>query len=159
MAKNSKIRGWVYSKIGTPKNQLFLKSLSHPCHSLSLMFQSSPQITPCLFSLLCHQSKSDKVFLDKRPTSLGLLSYMCITPYPIPEFHFWTVKSKNKTDLHFMTYWHQLDVRCYVSFKVQTFYCEKILFVWLKRRRSSIVNIDTLLSYWEVFCNITEGSC
>ena len=135
MAKNSKIRVWGYLKIGTPKNQLFLKSLSHSCHSLSLMFQISPQITPCPFFPLCHRSKSDKVFLDKSPTSLGLISFMCITLYPMPDFHFWTVKSKNKTDLHFMTSWHQLDVRSYVSFKVQTFYFEKILFVWLKRRR------------------------
>ena len=129
------------------------------------MFQSSPQITPCPFSLLCHRSKSEKVFLDKRPTILGLISYMCITPYPLPEFHFWTAKSKNKTDLHFMTYWHQLDVRCYVSFKVQTFYCEKITFcltktekmVNSKYRYFAIILRGVLQYYWRELLKMLGG--
>lgn len=41
------------------------------------------------------------------------------------------------------TSWHQLDVKCYVNFKAQKFRFEKILYIWLGRRR--------WVFYWEIF--------
>ena len=65
------------------------------------------------------------------------------------------------------TSWHQLDVRCYVNFKFKNSVLKRyFIFDWkredgvwfLWRRFFAKVNIGSLPTYWEVFCQVAEGS-
>ena len=56
------------------------------------------------------------------------------------------------------TSWHQLDVRCYVNFKVQKFCFEKILYIWLEKRRWCVVSLKVFCkSKYRFSANLLRG--
>ena len=144
------------SKIRSPK-----KSASfEPFPPLSLFVTNISSPLPPF-----HRSKVT-VFADKLWVFLSSisLSFIFIKKYHIPDFHFRTFKWTKHNWL--VLQWHQLDVRCYVNFKIQKFCFEKILYIWLERRRGYFcrrffakAHIGTLQANWEVLCKIAEGSC
>ena len=119
---------WGHAKITSLKNWQFL-SPHHHFHSFALIFQT---LYPC------HQAKSNKLFLDKRSVKVYSLFniILCITQYPIPGFHFWTVKQQNTFDLYFIA-----SIRHQMLSQLQS---SKILLMFLWRRFSAEVDINCL---------------
>ena len=63
----------------------------------------------------------------------------------------------NSKTLLTCTSWHQLDVRCYVNFKIQKFRFEKILYVWPERRKWLFCRRFFSISTYRYSVNILRG--
>ena len=134
-----------YSKTTSPENQLFLTPL-HPSHFfITNITNPLPPMS---------MTKVTKFFQINYPRkcTLGLISCMFITQYPIPNFHFRTVTEK--TEL-ICTSMNKLDIECSVTFKVQKLCFEKT-FDWRSKRRSQNMLSGFLQNNWEIFCKNTE---
>ena len=107
---------WVHTTMMSPKNYLFLNP--------------APLFTP--FPLVTNK-KMTEYFQISHPQKCSLGSVLCFvcllhnTPYLTST----STQLNDKTCLIFAS-WHQLDVICYVSFKVQKFCCKMLQYFWLE---------------------------